>query len=239
MQDYKLSIKINHKKPIGLKSFSKSLISVCDLYSYHVKKEQDIETRKDKFLYIEKIEKGSIEVFLTNLYQALPLIKDFNACYSFYFYFTNLIKGFIVGKNIEKVSKKETKNINSFNKNYIQDSESSGNITLIDNSTTINEFVFNYADAVKVDKNSSNYKENKAEEIKKKFSMYWAIANFNSSDNKEKGKVIINGIDKNSKKVIFENEKDRHYCMTSQEKDSFKKEWQDLIYVVDVTVFLY
>lgn len=75
--------------------------------------------------------------------------------------------------------------------------------------------------------------ETRKQDIHTKMSMYWADANFLS--NKQHGKIIIDKISKTPKNVLFVDEKERQKCTTSHSKYP-DIDWQNLLYVVDVTV---
>ncbi|MDR0942494.1 MAG: hypothetical protein LBM19_02680 [Holosporales bacterium] len=64
--------------------------------------------------------------------------------------------------------------------------------------------------------------------------MYWASASFIAKNKRISNKVIIENIDKSPKNVTFINEEDEKIAKSYNGK--FKKDWQDLNYIVDVEV---
>ena len=74
MRDTSLLVHIEHKEPIEFKNFVSSLNSLNDLYTHFVRKGNYSLGESKSCLYVEKIDKGSIDIFLSD-----PVMASFLA----------------------------------------------------------------------------------------------------------------------------------------------------------------
>lgn len=95
-KDTAFMFKITHSKPMEVKDFADSVASLGLLFDKYTKANGDsAEMRKAK-LYVEKIEHGSIEVFLVETLSAtmLPLIENINILLEFAGYVKKVLEFF-------------------------------------------------------------------------------------------------------------------------------------------------
>lgn len=79
-KDTALLVHIEHSKPIEVKDFIATLNAVGSLYSSYVKNNADCKEMANAKLYVEKIEKGCIDVYLCELASCamIPFMENVN-----------------------------------------------------------------------------------------------------------------------------------------------------------------
>lgn len=84
-KDTALLVHIDHTKPIEVKDFIATLNAVGSLYSSYVKKNADCKELTSAKLYVEKIEKGCIDVYLCELASCaiIPFMENANTIFDF------------------------------------------------------------------------------------------------------------------------------------------------------------
>lgn len=84
-KDAALFVHIEHSKPVEMSEFVSSLNALNSLYSSYIKKYGDSKGISQSKLYIEKIEEGSIDIFLCELAAAslIPFIENANVIFDF------------------------------------------------------------------------------------------------------------------------------------------------------------
>lgn len=84
-KDTALLIKIKHSKPIEVKDFVATINAMGNLFDGFCKANGDSSEARKAKLYVEKIEHGSIEIFLTEAVTALalPFIENMNLIMEF------------------------------------------------------------------------------------------------------------------------------------------------------------
>ena len=99
-QDTALLIKITHSKPIEMKDFVATMNAVGTLFDGFCKKNGDSSEAQKAKLYVQKIEHGSIEIFLTEAISALalPFIENMNLVLEFAGHLKNVVQYYTKGK---------------------------------------------------------------------------------------------------------------------------------------------
>jgi len=239
MCELKLSIKINNKQPIELNQLTSSLNALANEYDLYCKNELNY-TKNERKLEIIKLEKGCLLIELIQLTPAvIPLIENMNSIFCFGTYFIETLQ-FFSGKKEEikyQYNKKNCENTATFLQQTANDNGSSIDINVVGNNNTI--IIGEKTDSLTanaIQNKIAKYQTELLEEepnILHKQGFYWSIASFlNKQEGKDKG--IIESLDKKAHKVIFENETDKEIMTTFNDK--LNKDWQDLLYIVDVEV---
>ena len=80
-----LLVHIKPSKPIEINDFTSSLNAVGNLFSSYVQKNGSCDEQARARLYIEKIEEGSIAIYLTELVTAtlIPFVENANTIFEF------------------------------------------------------------------------------------------------------------------------------------------------------------
>lgn len=102
-RDTALLVKITHSKPIEIKDFVATMNAMGNLFDDFCQKNGDSrETQKAK-LYVQKIEHGSIEIFLTEAVTALalPFVENMNLIFEFAGHIKSVIQYYTKG-DVEK-----------------------------------------------------------------------------------------------------------------------------------------
>jgi hypothetical protein len=112
-KDTALVIKITHSKPIEIKDFVATMNAVGNLFDGFCKTNGDSSEAQRAKLYVQKIEHGSIEIFLTEAVTALalPFMENVNLVMEFAGHIRNIIQFYTQGKGEKpELSVKELKN---------------------------------------------------------------------------------------------------------------------------------
>lgn len=99
-KDTALLIKITHSKPIEMKDFVSTMNAIGNLFDGFCKKHGDSSDAQKAKLYVQKIEHGSIEIFLTEAVTALalPFMENMNLILEFAGHIKNVIQYYTKGK---------------------------------------------------------------------------------------------------------------------------------------------
>ncbi len=100
VRDTALLVHIKHTKPIEMNEFVSSLSALNSLYSSYVRKNGGSKELSQSKLYVEKIEKGSIDIYLCELVAAtiIPFLENANVILEFAGYVKNVYDYFMKGK---------------------------------------------------------------------------------------------------------------------------------------------
>jgi hypothetical protein len=234
-----LSVKIENKNQIELNQLASSLNALSAQYDSFLRKSNTDYTKNDRKLYISELKQGSIIIELFSSIAACT--TDFNAIFEFFNYLKDSFDWLLErGKQKFKYSKSDLEQLGEFINPIARDSGSVINIQISNSGSgdvTSNIFI-DHLQANAAQNIASKKLEDMREEKRKIFNkefMYWASADFYDQKNKTSDKVIIENIDKKAKVAIFLDENDKKTA-TSRNKKFPEKNWQDLIYVVDVEI---
>lgn len=99
-KDTALLIKITHSKPIEMKDFVATMNAVGNLFDGFCRNNGDSSEAQKAKLYVQKIEHGSIEIFLTEAVTALalPFMENMNLILEFAEHVKNVIQYYTKGK---------------------------------------------------------------------------------------------------------------------------------------------
>lgn len=100
VRDTALLVHIKHTKPIEMSEFVSSLSALNGLYSSYVRKNGGSKELSQSKLSVEKIEKGSIDIYLCDLVAAtiIPFLENANVILEFASYVKNVYDYFMKGK---------------------------------------------------------------------------------------------------------------------------------------------
>ncbi len=226
-----LNININYSKPLELKLFTESMLSVERQYKRFLKKEYSLEdSRYD--LCINEIKQGSIDLEFVKKYKFL--IEHY--VYSpFLDYFKKKIKS-IVRKEIadqkNPLDAKDVRDVRSVVSSISNDNNASLHINVYRGSTVINQFAQTGSEAAIVEKACGkllNSMENETE-MKKGVLLYWKQAS-DSGKPASIDKGIIEELSDKKLKIICINDKLKQEMVLDSDKNPF-----NMCYIVDVVV---
>lgn len=151
-----LLIHIEHSKPIEINEFTTTLNAVGNLFSMFAQEKGECKELSQAKLYVEKIEQGCIDIFLTETVTAglIPFFENMNIILDFSLYLKTILEYFTEGKGEEPDLKvQEAKNLRDMldvvsgdNKGEMQiGAIDKGNKKYILNNCTINFCVGNSA----------------------------------------------------------------------------------------------
>jgi hypothetical protein len=239
MTQIKLSIKINNKKPIELNELTSSLNALAREYDLYCNTELNLP-KEERKLEIIKLEEGCIYMELLPI--ITPLIQEMNSVFCFGKYIIETLDYF-TGKATSKPNsnfkKKNCDNVNTFLDQTANDNGSNTIINVVgnNNTTIIMGKTIDSLESNAAQNSIAKYKTLLLEEesgVSHKQAFYWEAASFsnikNIKSNSDKG--IIEKLDKKPHKVIFENDIDKDGITQFNQK--YRKDWQNLIYIVDV-----
>jgi hypothetical protein len=244
MSDVFLRFEIKNDSPVDLNILSKSLNALGSQYELFLNKKSKYSYKKDdRKLLIKEVKSGSIIIDLVGTIS--PLIREFNQICEFGTYLSASFD-FFLGKRkgpICEYTQKDCSDIRNIVEITARDGvNSTSNINIYGDNNIIHQSVYSISniDANALQSIIKRYEDESFEKeeecIFQKEIMYWENANFNrKKTSSESGKVIIEGIDKRPKKVIFISEADKAKCVVRNEKYP-NVEWQDLLFYVDVKV---
>lgn len=240
--DYILALKFDNKNPVELNSLTNSLNALAKEYDTFTRSEFGY-AKTNRKLEIKKLDQGSIIIELAAL--ALPKVQEINTILTFGKYLIQGLDHFVGRKKLlePNFSKNSCNNLSNFVDTIANDGESKISIQIVGNDNTI--YVgenYNSVDCNALQNNIHKYQQSLVEEepltISYKQAFYWYSASFannpdkNSRNNVDKG--IIEKFDSRPHKVVFENDIDKTTITSSNH--NFKKDWQELVYMVDVEV---
>lgn len=99
-RDTALLVKINHTQPIEVDDFVKTISAIGELFDGFCRNNMHSREAQKAKLYVNKIEQGSIEIFLTEAFSALalPMIENVNLIMDFAAHLKNVIEYYIRGR---------------------------------------------------------------------------------------------------------------------------------------------
>lgn len=228
-------IKIKYTKGISAKEFAQYIKSLDREYACFLK-QNNLEQHLRPDLEITKIEKGSLDIFLSTVLcpGILPILSNINIIFDFLSHIRENLKLLEEGKT-ETLSSQQLKNYEGMNN---LTTNGSTTINYIDNRqgtlNCIGSVDFNMANSIKNTLNDVLKKEESLVLINslKAVPFYWDSAKF-SDTKKLNFKGICEKVSKKALNVIFASEEIKKY-MTEESHDG--KPWQDLCYVVDIEI---
>lgn len=234
----KLAIRINNKRPIELNSLTNSLNALGREYDLFCKDQFGDMTKNDRKLQIVGLEKSCLLIELVPV--IVPLIQEMNAVLCFGKYLIQVIDFFTDKSNAQNppgnFGKKNCDNMTIFLEQGANDKGSNYHLSIIgDNNTIIAERPVDCPECNIGQNNLAKYRAALLEEeplIMHKQALYWETASFVKGSSGKRDRGIIETIDKKPRKIVFNNESDKKFMTTSS--GQYQKEWQDLIYIVDV-----
>lgn len=238
MDNPKLSIKINNKAPIELNQLTSSLNALAREYDLYCKEKLGLP-KNNRRLEIIKLEQGCLLIELVSVLN--PLFAQINPVLDFGKYFIQTLD-FFSGKSDEaptKYTKKNCDNIYEFSAQTANDKGSNIQVSVVGN----NNKVYIGGELSSIESNATQnelekYKNALLEEQPRtlhKQAFYWASASFSQSKNQPLDRGLIESLDKKPHKTIFDTSSSVKESMTKYNED-LQKDWQDLIYIVDVEV---
>lgn len=168
-KDTALLVHIEHSKPVEINNFVSSLNALNSLYTSYIRKYGDSKEVSQSKLYIEKIEEGSIDIFLCELAAAtlIPFIENANVIFDFAAHIKSIYDFFIKGKGekptLDIQECKNYKDVLGIVSSDFHGTMSIGAINRSDKGHVFNNCIFNYGDSNsaqnKLDKNIEELKE--------------------------------------------------------------------------------
>lgn len=152
-KDTALLVHIEYSKPIEVNDFVATIGSIRSLYTSFVKKNAECQEMVNAKLYVEKIEKGSIDIHFCELASAalIPFIENTNTILDFAQHIKDVVSFFVSGKGEEpKFSVADLKALHGLFSVTAHDRESSTSIGAINktkNGNIYNNCTFNYTDS--------------------------------------------------------------------------------------------
>lgn len=250
MYQTKLFIKICNKKPMELNALTNSLNALVKEYDAYCKDNFDM-AKSERKLEILKLESGSLLLELVPI--AISIIQDVDVALSFGTHVIGILDYFVgkTDKMPPNISKKTCDNLSAFVDQTANDHGSNAVFNVLgNNNTIIAERNYSSLELNAAQNGLLKHKESLLGEephVKYKQAFYWVTASFVQSfhnglpdkTNQNKNstdKGIIEQIDKKPHKIIFANDEDKILITRFCEKHN--KEWQELIYIVDVEIII-
>ncbi len=163
-----LLVHIEHSKPIVVREFVSSLDAIGELFSYYVQKNGECKDMAKAELYVEKVEHGSIDIYLCELASAviLPFIENANLIMEFGAHLKQVIDYFAHGKgNKPDLSIQEYKNLKDVFAITAGDNNGTTSIAVVDKNNS--KSVFNHCTFNFIDSNSAQNQISKEIESRK------------------------------------------------------------------------
>lgn len=113
-RNLQVKVYIKHTKPIEVVDFIKTMEGLSNLYSDFAKDKAEVAEIASSKLYVEKIEEGSIILYLTELVSAslLPMMENSNIIFDFTKYICEMYQYYIHRKGEKpQATKKELSNL--------------------------------------------------------------------------------------------------------------------------------
>ena len=143
-----LLVHIEHSQPIDLDNFTNTLHSLGKLYNEYACKNGVYNKEGNPKLYIEKIEKGSIDIFLSEMVggSLLPFTENANMIFDFALHVKNIVDYFTKGSGKEpELDKEELHDVHQLFNITAKDKESITTIGAINlKGAQFNNCTFNY-----------------------------------------------------------------------------------------------
>lgn len=211
-----LLIHIEHSKPIDINEFTTSLNSLGRLYQRYVQDKGYCEDVGKSKLYVEKIEDGCIDIYLTELIGAtlIPFIENANVILDFSKHIRDIIYYYTKGMGEKPhLSIEDCKDVGNIFSVTAGDNNGQTTIGAIDRSSKTNIYnncTFNFTE--------SNSAQNQLNEERKELSenqstnrvfrgVLMTIYQVRSERNTDVGnKAVIEEISRNKLKVVFAND---------------------------------
>ena len=249
---YKLMYKIDYSQNMKLSDFIEALQgleneykAICIQQAKKSKTQREL-LKNEKFFEIAKIREGSVEFELVNT--VTPLFADMNTIHIFSETIKNIYSHLIDPSTpiLYDISKKCLENLKKIV--FPISSDKSGKISIFniiigkDNTVTNNILEVDYKTALAIQDRADTLIAEQTDDSdiadeSVGVYMYWDTARaFRKEDHTytNTGKICIEILDKKAYPVTFEHDDDWHIC--TSKNDKFGKEWQYLMYKVDVNI---
>lgn len=221
-----LLIHIEHSNPIEINEFTTTLNAVGNLFSMFAQEKGECKELSQAKLYVEKIEQGCIDIFLTETVTAglIPFFENMNIILDFSLYLKTILEYFTEGKGEEPELKvQEAKNLRDMlnvvsgdNKGEMQvGAINKGDKKYILNNCTINFFNGNSA------QNQLEKRIDKLKEIQQSDEVYsrqlMTIYQMRSDMSSDTGnKAVIDALSSKKLGVVFETDELKERILNSE-----------------------
>lgn len=222
-------IYIDNNNPVELNNLVESMNGLLTLYKVELEQNSAYDNCPVR-LIVDKVENGSIKLFLKDSFQAIE--PSLSAIASFGGSLFKILEYFKTKKGEKpEMTKQQLDALHKFAS--VTASDVNGNIYM-----EVNNYSYNYGST------EANAMQNEIRKLVNElsgqtpefFSMVgvrWADANFVSK--KQHGKIIIEKISRSPKNVVFMQQEDWEKC-TSNREDHPDTPWQKFLYFADVEV---
>lgn len=239
-KDTALLVKIKHSKPIEVKDFVATINAMGNLFDGFCRANGDSSEARKAKLYVEKIEHGSIEIFLTEAVTALalPFMENMNLIMEFAGHIKDVIYYFTKGLGTKpELSLPELRNYHDVFAVTAGDNKGEtqiGAIRIGDTHNVYNNCVFNYQDS----NSSQNQIQRTEQELRDELpteTVYrrrlLTIHQMRSDSNTDKGNQgHIDELNKRPLSLVFESDELKNRILYSSENPTLQA------YLVDVVV---
>lgn len=234
-----LLVHIEHSKPIEINEFAQSLNAIGNLFSSYAQNKGENKELSRAKLYVEKIEQGSIDIFLKEIVTAglIPFAENMNIILDFSSYLKSVFEYFTKGKGKEPdLGIAEAKNLRDLLNVVTGDNQGEIHIGAIDNGdkrNVLNNCVINFFDGNsaqnQIDKKIAKMKEVRPDEevyARQLMTIYQVRKGTGSTGNKG----IIESISDRKLGLVFDTDELENEILHSEQNPTLKG------YVVDVIV---
>ena len=221
-----LLIHIEHSKPIEINEFTTTLNSVGNLFSMFAQEKGESKELSQAKLYVEKIEQGSIDIFLTETVTAglIPFFENMNIILDFSLYLKTIMEYFTEGKGEEPDLKvQEAKNLRDMLNVVAGDNKGKmqvGAINKRDKTYILNNCTFNFFNSNSA-QNQLEKRIDKLKEIQQSDEIYsrqlMTIYQMRSDMSSDTGnKAVIDAISTKKLGVVFETDELKERILNSE-----------------------
>lgn len=178
IDDQRLVLELNNKKPVELLDLTESYISFAELYKSRTEKNPNLKHIVEPKLYVKEIKSGSIITELIDYAPLLfPFVENANSVIEFFKFLKNVYELLREGKNEQiEITKTECNNLSKIISPVVKDNGSQLNISTIINGGVTNNYLITNESAVQLDTRINNYKTLLSEienNVHHKVLMYW------------------------------------------------------------------
>lgn len=213
-KDTALLVKITHSKPVEVKDFVATMSAMGNLFDDFCRKNGDSSEAQKAKLYVQKIEHGSIEIFLTEAVtaMALPFIENMNLIWEFAGHVKNVIQYYTHGTGEKpELDEKELRYYHDVFAVTAGDNNGEtqigavhiGSTAPVYNNCTFNYFESNSAQN-QIQRDEKTLKEQEPAEIVHKRQLMTIFQMRGNMDTNTGNKAVIDALSKKPLSVVFE-----------------------------------